>query len=266
MTKRAEFGKGSWAVILGASSGFGAAASLQLASQGMNIFGVHLDRKSTLPNVENIKTEIESLSCRAMFFNANAADIGEIERIVGEIASVVVPEPGGISVLLHSLAFGALKPFAGPDVLRPEQVDMTLNVMANSLIYWVQKLISRNIFLPSGRILAMTSSGSSRAMPSYGAVSAAKCSLESHCRQFSLELGNMGITANAIRAGVTVTPALLKIPGHERIMEIAKSHNPRGRLTTPEDVAGVISLICDRRADWMTGNVINVDGGEEVVG
>lgn len=266
MTKIAKFERGSWALILGASSGFGGATAIQLASQGMNIFGVHLDRKSTLPNVEQIKSRIESYGCRANFFNTNAADQEEMDRIIGEIASIVTPEPGGISVLLHSLAFGALRPFVGPDVLRPEQVDMTINVMANSLVYWVQKLVARDLFLPNGRILGMTSSGSARSMPSYGAVSAAKCALESHCRQLSLELADLGITANAIRAGVTITPALLKIPGNERIIQLARDRNPRGRLTTPEDVAGLISLICDRRADWMTGNVINVDGGEEVVG
>ncbi len=266
MTKIAEFGQGSWALILGASSGFGAATAIQLASQGMNIIGVHLDRKSTLPNVEQVKSQIESYGSLAVFFNSNAADLEEIDRIISEIAPAVAPDPGGISVLLHSLAFGALKPFVGPDVLRPEQVDMTLNVMANSLVYWVQKLVAKDLFLPSGRILGMTSSGSARAMPNYGAVSAAKCALESHCRQLSLELASLGITSNAIRAGVTVTPALLKIPGNERLIHLAQDRNPRGRLTTPEDVARVISLICDRRADWMTGNVINVDGGEEVVG
>ena len=53
--------KDNWALILGASSGFGEAVSLRLAKEGMNIFGVHLDRKATLPNVERIKTEIEKI-------------------------------------------------------------------------------------------------------------------------------------------------------------------------------------------------------------
>src|SRR5437762_14376504 len=63
-----------WALTLGASSGFGEAASLALARAGLNIFGVHLDRKATLGNVERIVGEIKALGRDAVFFNVNAAD------------------------------------------------------------------------------------------------------------------------------------------------------------------------------------------------
>ena len=74
------------------------------------------------------------------------------------------------------------------------------------------------------------------------------------------------ITANAIRAGVTHTPALQKIPGHEAIVASAQRRNPSGRLTTPEDVARAIVVLAHPDTHWITGNVIGVDGGEEVVG
>ena len=63
-----------WALILGASSGFGEATSLALAKSGFNILGVHLDRRATLPNVQRIVQGIEALGRRAEFFNVNAAD------------------------------------------------------------------------------------------------------------------------------------------------------------------------------------------------
>ena len=137
--------------------------------------------------------------------------------------------------------------------------------MANSIVYWTQGLIWRGLMKRGGRIYAMTSSGGHTALPNYGAVSAAKSSLESHIRQLALELGAMGITANAIMAGVTDTPALRKIPGSTRMLEIAKSKNPNGRLTTPEDVAKAIMLLTDENASWVSGNVIGVDGGEDIV-
>src|SRR5436853_7780520 len=69
-----ELKLGGWALILGASSGFGEATSLELARRGMDIFGVHLDRRATMPNVERITAEIRALGRKAVFFNVNAAD------------------------------------------------------------------------------------------------------------------------------------------------------------------------------------------------
>src|SRR5882724_6174629 len=75
-----------WALVLGASSGFGAATSLALARAGLDVFGVHLDRKSTLPNVERLASEIKSLGREARFFNVNAAD----EEKRAEVALLLV--------------------------------------------------------------------------------------------------------------------------------------------------------------------------------
>jgi NAD(P)-dependent dehydrogenase (short-subunit alcohol dehydrogenase family) len=98
----------------------------------------------------------------------------------------------------------------------------------------------------------------------YGAVSAAKAALESHIRQLAFELAPLGATANAIRAGVTDTPALRRIPGGPELHQRAMEHNPSGRSTTPEDVAKAIVRLSDENLYWMTGNVIGVDGGEEL--
>src|SRR5438477_11223653 len=63
-----------WALVLGASSGFGEAVSLALARAGMNVCGVHLDRKTTLTKLERITPEIKGLGREARFCNVNAAD------------------------------------------------------------------------------------------------------------------------------------------------------------------------------------------------
>jgi enoyl-[acyl-carrier protein] reductase III len=142
---------------------------------------------------------------------------------------------------------------------------MTLDVMAHSLVYWVQDLVEANLFIKKGRIFGMTSSGSHSAIPYYGAVSAAKAAMESHIRQLAVELGPMQISVNAIMAGVTDTPALRKIPGSIPMIDVARRKNPRGRLTTPEDVAKVISLLCMDGGEWISGGIINADGGEDIV-
>ena len=259
-----------WAVILGASSGFGAAAGAELARAGFDIFGVHLDRRGTQNLVDAAKKGIEDAGGRAVFFNANAA--GDEQR--AEVIAAIEKELGAngkdsIRVLMHSLAFGALKHFVSDDkdaMLTRAQFEMTLDVMANSLVYWTRELVTRGWLGKDGRIFAMTSSGGTRVWPSYGAVSAAKAALESHCRQLSLELAPKGIAVNAIRAGVTDTPALRKIPGNDQMMGLASGRNPYKRLTTPEDVAKLIALLTDPRSAWLTGNTLGVDGGEDIVG
>ena len=259
-----------WALILGASSGFGEACALALADAGMNIFGVHLDRRSTFSQVEQVVQSIKNKGREVQFFNVNAADAEKRTATIEAVQKRLVEEkqPKYIRVFLHSLAFGTLRPFiarSAGEAITKAQMDMTLDVMANSLVYWVQDLTGRNLMGRGSRIFAMTSAGGQRVWKTYGAVSAAKSALESHIRQLALELGPMGIAANAIRAGVTDTPALRKIPGHEEMIEIASKRNPSGRLTTPHDVGHVIVQLSHPGCGWVTGNVIGVDGGEFIV-
>src|SRR5438445_112188 len=237
-----------WALTLGASSGFGEAASLALARAGLNIFGVHLDRKATMANVERITGEIKALGREAVFFNVNAADADKRAEIAGQVADLAEKRgsSGTLRVLLHSLAFGTLKLYvADPmkEAVTQAQMDMTLDVMAHSLVYWTQEVVGRGLMTRGGRIYAMTSSGGTRVLPFYGPVSAAKAALESHIRQLASELAPQGITANAIRAGVTDTPALQKIPRHDAIIAEARRRNPSGRMTTTEDVARAIVVL-----------------------
>lgn len=261
-----------WALVLGASSGFGEAASLAFARAGMDVIGVHLDRRATMPNVERIKSQIQELGREALFFNINAADEDKRKATLDEIRQRFDEREKGekVRVLLHSLAFGTLKPYwtGNPDepVITKANMDMTLDVMAHSLVYWAQDVLRRGLFAAHGRIFAMTSSGSTHVWSGYGAVSAAKAALEAHCRQLAVELAPHAVTANAICAGVTDTPALRKIPGNEEMIEVAKKRNPHRRLTTPEDVVSAMVTLASPSTYWITGNTIYVDGGEEVAG
>jgi len=264
----AEDNKRLWALILGASSGFGEATARELARVGYDIFGVHLDRRATLPHVEEVMAGIRAQGREAVFFNVNAADAEKRKEVVAQIrARLAGSQPGTVRVLLHSLAFGTLKLYVNaPDQVTQQQMEMTLDVMANSLVYWVQDLLACNLMERGARIFAMTSAGGRRVLPSYGPVSAAKAALESHIRQLAMELAPSEITANAVRAGVTDTPSSRKIPGSDKLMEFGRLRNPHGRLTTPQDVASAIGALARPETYWMTGNVIGVDGGEDIVG
>jgi NAD(P)-dependent dehydrogenase (short-subunit alcohol dehydrogenase family) len=252
----------SWALILGASSGFGEATAYELAGAGYDIFGVHLDRRETLPNVERAVSRIRETGRQAVFFNINAIDDDCRRDVIGHIAE----RKAKVGVLMHSIAFGVLRPLVNaPETASRKHIESTADAMGHSLVFWTQDLLAAGLFDTDARIFAMTSEGGGRAVPQYGPICAAKAILEAHIRQLAVELAPLGITANAILAGVTDTPALRRIPGHERLMEVALLRNPHGRLTTPPDVARCIVALCSRDTAWMTGNIIRVDGGEGTV-
>jgi enoyl-[acyl-carrier protein] reductase III len=253
-----------WVLILGASSGFGAATAQAFAAEGMNVFGVHLDRRSTLPQVEALIAEIEGMGCTIQMFNGNAASDDFRADVLATVAQRLADEGGRIRVVLHSLAFGTLTSLVPTEDRRGvtrKQLEMTIDVMANSLVYWVRDLVAADL-LSDARVFAMTSEGSQAAWPDYGPVAAAKAALECYIRQLGRELAPHRVTVNGVLAGVTRTPALNKIPGHEQLIDKALSKNPYDRLTQPTDVAASLVALSRPGTYWLNSNVIRIDGGE----
>jgi NAD(P)-dependent dehydrogenase (short-subunit alcohol dehydrogenase family) len=265
-----------WALILGASSGMGEATARALARAGYKIAGIHLDFRAGLAHVDEVKAAIEAAGSEALYINMNAADdekrAGALQQLGERFErSRADGKDPYVRVVMHSLAFGSLVPFITDDpkgAVDRKKMEMTQDVMANSLVYWVQDLYRGGFLGQGSKVYAMTSEGSSRVVPTYGVVSSAKAALESHVRQLAMELARAGsgITVNAIRAGVTMTPALMKIPEHDMIIAAAKARNPTGRMTTTEDVANAIVALSGEGTGFIRGEVIGVDGAEFVTG
>jgi NAD(P)-dependent dehydrogenase (short-subunit alcohol dehydrogenase family) len=251
-----------WALVLGASSGFGAATARALAAAGLDVFGVHLDRRTTLAGAERVAADIEALGRRAHFFNVNAADAEKRAEVVAAMERVLTEtgQRGELRVLLHSLAFGTLKVYVADDskdVVTPAQMSMTLDVMAHSLVYWAQDVVGRGLMGPGGRIFAMTSSGGTRALPYYGPVSAAKAALESHIRQLAVELAPRRITANVIAPAATDTP-FLRDPNRAGTAPVLP---PMGRYVDPAEVAALAAFLLSPEAGAITGQTITICAG-----
>ena len=254
--------KNKWAIILGCSTGHGAATAKQLASEGYGIIGFHLARGPIKKDALKLQEEISNINNdKVQFWNANAADKDIMLEKMIDIKRII--KDGEVKLLMHSIAFGSTTNFFDPTPVRQRQMDMTQHVMAHCLIYWTQSLLDEGLLKAGSRVLGLTSEGSYKAMEGYGPVGVAKASLEAVVRQIGWELGSQGITANTIQAGITPTRALTKISENwEDWVERTKERNPMKRVTTPEDVAGLVSLLLNDKANFINCSTIFCDGGE----
>jgi len=251
-----------WVLLLGGSTGHGAATAKQLAKDGYGIISFHFDRGEAKKVAEETIAEVNELtSGRCHYFNTNAAAEETIDKYLPEIKKITDEKP--VKLLLHSIAFGTTTNFFGEKPVTKRQMDMTIHVMGNALLYWTQKLFGVGLLGQGSRVMGLTSEGNYLAMEGYGPVSVAKVAMEAIIRQIGWELGQHGITANAVQAGITPTRALTKITDRwEDWIEKTKQRNPMHRTTTPEDVAGTISMLLRPEADFINCSIIYCDGGE----
>ena len=251
-----------WALILGCSTGHGGATAKKLAGQGYGIVGFHFDRGELKKEAEKTKEEISDLNGGMVeFWNTNAASPETMDKYIPQIKEITSGIP--LKLLLHSIAFGTTTNFFGDRPVSQKQMDMTVHVMGNSILYWTQKLFKADLLAKGSRILGLTSEGNYVAMEGYGPVSVAKVAMEAIIRQIGWELGQYGITSNAIQAGVTPTRALTKITDRwEDWVENTKKRNPMRRTTTTQDVANTVSLLMKPEADFINCSIIYCDGGE----
>ena len=250
-----------YALILGVSSGIGAACAKEFAKSGMSIIGLYMRKPKD--TIEKLNNEILNYNVDSKLIKMNACNYEEMESLLSSHEFNDIK----IKVLIHSLAFGSMKPIIHSDKpkrLNKKNIDMTIDVMSNSLIYWSQSIYDNNQFIKGSQIIAMTSAGARKQWLSYGAVSMSKAALESASRQLAVELASNSIAVNTIQAGVTDTGSFRMIPSSDEIKKQSISRNPFGRLTLPEDIANVVYLLAKDEAAWINGTIIQVDGGEHL--
>jgi len=258
---------GLWAIILGGSSGFGFATVEKLAQSGMNIAALYretaITEKALFRNFEKIASEN---NVTILPYNLNALSAEGREKFLEKFIASDGVSKHKVKLLLHSIARGNLKPLAGvkdtSDELSTEDIQFTSYAMSNSLLDWTRAILDAELFHQDARIIGLTSEGAHKHWDGYAAVSIAKASLESLAKYMAVEFAPFGLKTNLIQAGITATSSLKMIPGSEKLMEIGTTRNPMGRITQPEDVAKVISLLCSDDAFWINGALIHVDGGE----
>ncbi|MFY0685732.1 MAG: SDR family oxidoreductase [Cyclobacteriaceae bacterium] len=254
-----------WALIVGGSSGMGLATAKKLCENNYNLLLIHRDRRSVLDTFNN---ELSNLRKHGDVI-AHNVDGTNKEKLIETLDKFQEAHAGAqFSLFLHAISRGNLKPLIAEEgkALSEQDLHLTMDAMAINVLSWVQRLMSLHLLADKARIITLTSAGSQRYWKGYAAVAMAKSALEILTKYLSIELAKHDFRVNVINAGVTDTPSLRMIPDHEQLITEATARNPYGRMTTPEDVANAIYLLTLPEADWINGNVIDVDGGEHLMG
>lgn len=247
-----QFLLGKIALITGASRGIGRAIALELARCGADIVINYLRKQSA---ASQTVADIEALGRRAVAVKANLADSAAIEGMFDQVEAVF----GRCDILVGNAAAGIPRPVLE---ITDKHWDWTMDVNARSILRCARRAVPLMQKQGWGRIITITSQGSTRVIPNYGVTGLSKAAIESLTRYLAVELAGRGIVVNAVSPGVVETGALQHFPINVQatIAEVAR-RTPAGRIVTPAEVAGLVAFLCTDAAAMIVGQTLVMDGG-----
>ncbi len=214
---------------------------------------------------ERVKENVEEL---ASVFGADVAlfpcDVSSDEE-VDKFFEFVKSKIERVDLLLHSVAFAPKESMSEPFVQTSrEAFRVALDVSAYSLVALARGVVP--LMTDGGSIISMTYHGSTKVMPNYNVMGVAKAALESSTRYLAYDLGAQNIRVNCISAGPTNTLAARGIAGFTTMLTHAKEKAPLEWKGDAQELAGTGVFLASDAARKITGQVIYVDGGYEIMG
>jgi 7-alpha-hydroxysteroid dehydrogenase len=245
---------GKVAVVTGGGRGIGRGIAIALAECGADV--AVLARRQE--DVDAVAAEIAATGQRNL---AISADVMDFESIPGKLDQVV-ESLGGLDIMVNN-AGGNLdrRTWSLPEIPL-EKFDEQLSLNMKTKFWGAQQAAMR--MHNGGRIINIISIAAHRPSPGFGVYSAANMGMISMTRTLAVELAPKKITVNCIAPGVVVTD-MLKETMHvsdEQAQEIFAGAIPLGRTGTPEDCAAAAVFFASPAAEWITGQFIDVAGGQ----
>ena len=238
--------KGKTAIVTGSSRGIGRAIALRLAEDGANVVVTYHSSKDTAEEVVN---EIKQKDVDAIALQVNVREVEDVR----DLFSKTINHFGKVDILVNNAA--------GKNVFKPN-VQMTLEEYDSMFditrgVYFALQEAAKQL-ADGGRIVNISTGGTSMATPGSGAYAGSKAAVEQFSNSLAKELGDRQITVNTLAPGVTDTDGM--VLEQEQVDQLIKQ-TPLGRLGKPDDIAKAVSMLVSDDAGWITGQNIRATGG-----
>jgi NAD(P)-dependent dehydrogenase (short-subunit alcohol dehydrogenase family) len=231
--------------IIGGSGGIGSNLARRMSDNGWKVI-------ISARNIENLNLVSDGKSIDSLIVDAtNADDVQEKAKQINETY-------GSLDAVVNSVGSIFLRPLHATS---SEQFMETINqnlVTSFNVIRATAKIMMRG---NGGRIVLFSSSAASLGMPNHAAISAAKAGVEGLARAAASDYAKRGIRVNVISPGLVDTPLSSHLLASEQSRKISEDMHPVGKIGEPDDIASVAEWLITSAPEWMTGDIIPVDGG-----
>ncbi len=247
---KSEMLKGKVALVTGAATGIGAAISLALAENGVNVIVNHLQNSS---EATELVSSIERLGRRAMAIECDVSSNSDVAKMVTKAQETF----GQIDILINCAGVtkdGVIWKMS------EESWDTVMAVNLKGCFNLISAVSPIMRLKKSGKIINISSINGLRGKFGQANYAASKAGIIGLSKSVAKELGASNINVNVIAPGMILTDMMADLP--EEIRAKALGETALGRLGTPQDIAEVAVFLCSEAARHITGEVIKVDGGQ----
>ncbi|MFG3055765.1 SDR family NAD(P)-dependent oxidoreductase [Kitasatospora sp. NPDC048239] len=250
--------KGKVALVTGGSRGIGAGITRKLAAWGATVCVNYVDRAKP---AKELAAELADQGSTVTLHQADLAEPEAIEDLMAGIGE----QHGDLHILV---ANGAATKFTRLEDATLGQWQFVQDTNARSTWLLAKHAIPLMRDRPGARFISITNSTTTRIVPGAALFGAAKAALESLTEYLSYELAPYGIVANCVRPGLVQTGVFKVRPDLHKGVHHEQSVTPWAgdRMTTPENSADVVAMLCLDEASWIAGQTITVDGGYRLWG